>query len=220
MLADAVDALSSCLNVMYGFAALVRRQSSLAIHLDVQLCFADAIFRARRQLDGTSQPLDPDMVLADLTIAAGGSGRTVRLRAEDCDVFADSGRVDPLPALRAEDRDVIRDVATLFPDYHAGLQSFSPVAGRDRKEYARYVAKQLRCGKVELRATCRAGGTIFPITKTSGKQRVIWNGEALSAATAAPPKPACLASPSSLLWLEAPEGPPLLAHQEGRRGHV
>ena len=203
-----VNTVIVCLNVMYGYATTVRRAQILGIHRDVHLRLADAVARAGHQLGLASPPGAADRVLDDLTNMSAGSKKAVRLNAADCDVFARCGEVDPMAFMSKEDRDILADVQRLFPGYHRDLRSFGQVSTKDKGEYVKYVAKQLHCRKVVLRADCKAGGTVFPISKSSGKQRIIWHGEALSEATVAPPKPPCLASPSSLLWLEAPSGVP------------
>jgi len=208
VICDVVDSLVVCLNLMYGFATTVRRSQVLGNHRDVHLRLAESVTRAAHQLDVADRPGAAGDVLRDLTNLSGGSGKTVRLQAAECDVFEHCGRVDPLSTMRAEDRDIIADVQRLFPGYRGDLSAFPPVSARDRAEYAKYVVKQLQCNKVVLRSDCKAGGTVFPIKKSSGKQRIIWHGEALSEVTEPPPKPPCLASPSSLLWLEAPIGAP------------
>ena len=193
LVADVVDSLILSLNVMFGFATTTIRAQVLGVHRDVHLRLAGAVFRAGNQLSLAEFPTDADGALADLTNAPDSTRKAVRLHVADCDVFARCGQVHPLPSMRDEDRAVIADVRQLFPAYHPGLKSFSTVAARDRPGYVSFVVKQLRCGKVVLRSACTAGGTIFPIQKSSGKQRVIWHGEALSEATrqAWPPRPLC-----------------------------
>ena len=126
-----------------------------------------------------------------------------------CDVFRDCGRVDPLPFLTAEQRVVLSSPTTLCPTLHPGLRHYPGVEARSRHEYARYVALELRRGKVDLAFAVLGGGSVFCRRKPNGRLRVIWNGAAVSEATVQPPKPPLLASPASLVWLESTRDKPL-----------
>lgn len=68
----------------------------------------------------------------------------------------------------------------------------------ERKEYVKLIVRQLRGGKLELRASYRGGGTILPVSKSRGRQRIVWHGKRISAAAAVPPPPRHLVCPSVL----------------------
>ena len=56
-----------------------------------------------------------------------------RLDAARCDLLDHSGRVDPLPALDSDVRDVLQSCDLLFCDAPVGVESFVTVFGDPRK---------------------------------------------------------------------------------------
>ena len=64
----------------------------------------------------------------------------------------------------------------------------------------------------------RGGGCIFAVgKKDSDKQREVWHGSRVSQASADPPSPPDLASPSALLALECTADDPIfLSKKDGR----
>ena len=53
---------------------------------------------------------------------------------------------------------------------------------------------------------CLGGGSVFPVGKPGGKQRVVWNGTRLSQAAARPSAPPHLADPACFGMLDLPSG--------------
>jgi hypothetical protein len=140
-----------------------------------------------------------------------------RLVADSVDLLASSGKVDPVPFLSAEAKDSLLG-SKLFPDRSANLRKFPDVKQKDRAEYIRLVARQLRCGKVDLCKHIVGGGTVFTVAKRdSAKVREVWHGAKVSAAALPPLAPLHLASPSALLDLEATAAAPVrLTKRDGR----
>ena len=65
----------------------------------------------------------------------------------------------------------------------------------ERREYVKLTLLQLRAGCLQLSPTCLAGGTVFPVSKAGGRQRVVWHGSRASEAASSPPPPRHLAYP-------------------------
>ena len=68
------------------------------------------------------------------------------------------------------------------------------------------VVRHLRCRKVELALSVEAWASVFPVAKSIGAQREVWNGANLSSAAATPPPPPHLANPTALVDMEALDG--------------
>ena len=140
------------------------------------------------------------------------------LRADDVDLISPSRRVNAVACLPQEQRDVVNDIAKMFPGGTEHIRGFRGVDPRDVVEYARLVALQLLAGTVDLAFSVRSGGTIFPVAKRdSTKVREVWHGEKVSTAACVPPPPPHLLSPSAMLLLEASVDRPLrLCKRDGR----
>ncbi|CAE7241849.1 unnamed protein product [Symbiodinium sp. CCMP2592] len=125
----------------------------------------------------------------------------IRGDAVDLPVTAGTCAPDKLipPALWQE----VQDPGNLFPEA-AGvvdLTGFPPDMQdmRSRQGYVRLVARELQCGKLRLRRRAKAAARVFAASKTTGRQRKIWDGGLLSEVAKRPPKPARLANPASFL---------------------
>eukprot|EP00930_Biecheleria_cincta_P070888 TRINITY_DN58465_c0_g1_i1.p1 TRINITY_DN58465_c0_g1~~TRINITY_DN58465_c0_g1_i1.p1 ORF type:complete len:136 (-),score=19.44 TRINITY_DN58465_c0_g1_i1:191-598(-) len=73
--------------------------------------------------------------------------------------------------------------------------------GAERTEYLKLTLRQLACGKVRLDLHVHAAGSVFCVEKTTGMQRGIWDGGAISAAALRPPPSIKLASPACFVDL-------------------
>jgi hypothetical protein len=125
--------------------------------------------------------------------------------------------VDPLADQPPEVRTALRDPSSLFPSLSPGELMARPFPRRDRCEYAKLVARQIRAGKIELASTCSASADIFAVGKSSGKLREVWSGGAISERAARPQKPPLLANPSPLLNLQATRDRPLHVYKRDAR---
>ena len=131
------------------------------------------------------------------------------LIASNCDLLTPSAAVDPLQFVAQEHRDMLTNAEQLFPGLGPGVVVTGRVNRSDRREYAKLVVRQLRCGKVALFDEAFASEAVFTIGKASGALREIWSGHTLSEHAAPPPRPPHIASPSALLALEATDGDPI-----------
>lgn len=91
--------------------------------------------------------------------------------------------------------------ATIFPDLPKGLAVGSYVSGKDKREYAKLVVRQLRANKVHLALKARAWASVFAVTKSSGAQREVMSGSNVSRC-ATPPRPPHIANPSVFADIE------------------
>ena len=83
------------------------------------------------------------------------------------------------------------------------MAEYAGINREDQAEYAKLVARQLRCNKVALADHVNAGAPVFSVGKSGGRHREVWHGSRLSEVARRPPKPVHLASPTALLNLEA-----------------
>ena len=145
-------------------------------------------------------------------------GQGTRFNADGFDLLPQSGKVDPLPFVSVEARDLFVNPSKLSPGHHSGLLRFAQINAKDRIEYAKLVCRQLKSGKVDLAATIMGGGTVFGIgKKDSNKMREVWHGSAVSQAAVSPLPPPHLVSPSAFLGLEASAAAPLtISKRDGR----
>ena len=93
-----------------------------------------------------------------------------------------------------------------FPNPPSGLDCFPGFHSGKRSKYVALTARQLKAGLLRLSATCLGGASVFPVGKTGGKQRVVWNGTRVSAAAARPPTPLHLADPACFAMLDLKSG--------------
>ena len=130
--------------------------------------------------------------------------------ASSFDLVDPSAGFDPSIALDKHSSDILESPDVLFQNAPQGLDKFGHPRPQHLRGYAELVSRQLRCGKVSLDTTIKAGAAIFPVGKKgSQKLREVWSGDRVSAAALRPPKPPLLASPSALLWLECSEDDPI-----------
>lgn len=139
------------------------------------------------------------------------------LLSDRVDCLEQAGRCNALEHLSPDVQAVLNDPALLFSRAPPGLEEFDDVDPRDRAEYVKLVAKQLRCGQLGLASSIRAGGTVFPVGKPTGKLRAVWHGKRVSQAAIPPPLPRHLASPSALLHLEASKDRPVRVSKRDAR---
>lgn len=95
--------------------------------------------------------------------------------------------------------------AVLFKETPDGLSAFSHIRREHRKEYAKFVARQLLRSKVDLRFDVKAEpGHHIPCReeKDSQKECEVWNGIRSSSASRRPPKPRHVTIPFELLNME------------------
>ena len=124
-------------------------------------------------------PPSPEIAWAKLIHDDNGAGPTndrPPLIADRCDLLDCSGRVDPLPFVDDEARQTLGSGANLFGSGDLKHVRAAPIRQDDRCEYARLVARQLRSRKVVFHQDVLCSASIFPVGKTNGALRVVWNG--------------------------------------------
>ena len=84
----------------------------------------------------------------------------------------------------------------IFPAHVAGLDRFSGFYAGAREQYVRLTIRQLQSGLLQLYSACRGGGTVLPVQKAGGRQRLVWHGARVSEAASDPPPPRHLADPA------------------------
>jgi len=211
-----VNAVTRCLNALYGFGTSCVRGGRLASHRRVFSLLAEAIWRTMGRLAGLSEPPSQQACLAAATSQLLGDPAIEPLQADRTDTFGACGRVDPLTAVPPDLQDILTSDELLFTAAPPTGFRLPPPSGRERWEYAKYVSLQLAADKVVLLFDIRGGGSIFARRKASGRQRVIWNGSEVSSWCRTPLKPPHLTSPTSLLWLETvPERPFYITKRDG-----
>ena len=139
------------------------------------------------------------------------------LDAARCDLLDKSGLVDPLPHIGADDRAVVETPQALFGGGSLDWIKGAQINKSDRPEYARLVARQLRCHKVSLLPATLSSASVFAVGKSSGGLREVWNGHDLSTAARPPPKPPHLAGVTAMLDLEAGHNHPIVAYKRDAR---
>ena len=156
--------------------------------------------------------MSPDIAWSKLIHDDSGGGPTaVRppLIADRCDLLERSGRVDPLPFVDDEARKTLSSGAELFGDGNLKHVRAAPIRRDDRCEYAWLVARQLRSRKVCFHQDVLCSASIFPVGKSNGALREMWNGHDLSVIAASPQRPPHLAGVTALLDLEATSARPI-----------
>ena len=132
------------------------------------------------------------------------------LEADRVDNLSIAAACDPVPHLLAEVQDVVTRAESMFQTAPCDLASFEGFSAGARKEYAKLIALQLRCGKLGLARSCAGGGTSFTVGKPGGNRlREVWHGRRVSQAAQTPPAPRHLASPTALSFLECSKDRPL-----------
>ncbi|CAE7391735.1 unnamed protein product [Symbiodinium microadriaticum] len=113
-----------------------------------------------------------------------------------------AGTCNPCAVIPAELRELITDPKSVFPSLVSREGAAENISQLQLGQYRDLVVRELRCGKLFLREEAKGIGGVFAVGKSSGRQRKIWNGSAVSVAAASPPKPHRLANPSSFLDVE------------------
>ena len=132
------------------------------------------------------------------------------LVATQVDGLERSGLVDPSFCLPPDMLELFENPSLLFPEGLSCVPRVVRYTGGSRREYAALVRRQLKAGKVALmRAPICSAGTFVVGKGDSDRQREVWNGGDISAASCDPPKPRLLADPASLTALEASVDRPL-----------
>ena len=133
------------------------------------------------------------------------------LRGYAVDLPACAGTCDPSAWISPELSAKINDISQIFPASNKTSScGAASIRAEQRGEYVNLTLRELRCGKLRLRADILGMGGVFAVGKPSGSQRKIWDGSALSELATSPPKPRRLANPSSFLDLELSSGSTVL----------
>ena len=103
----------------------------------------------------------------------------------------------------------ICDDGGLFRDVSKHRAAVPRSRGCDKEEYSLVTARGLKTGKLRLRLTVKAGGSVFAVAKPNGGQREVWHGRYVSSIAPEPPQPRHQPTPAALLDLEAGPGQPL-----------
>ena len=196
------------LNALAGFRCVGSRIARSAPQRQSQgMCLAKAARMVGRLSQGPEPPPSSQSwaQLIDDKEALGISTAPAKLIAKDCDLIDPSGAVDALDAGGAEARDILL-TSDFFQTCVKGLRHGGSIAIGNQAEYARLVVRQLRCHKVDLALSVEAWASVFPVAKSTGAQREVWNGANMSSAAATPPSPPHLATPTALVDLEALDG--------------
>ena len=197
-----INVIVAALNWLYGVKLGARAPAK---HTACQrTVVANVVARANSVLDrlqavenGTWERFLPDFVARPLRPAAVASS-FLDLVADRVDNLEAAGLCDPLPHLPPDVQSKLCGDSEIVPASAEHLDCFGTVSHGSREEYAKLVAKQLRCGKLGLSTWCKAGGTTFAVGKPGGSRlREVWDGRRLSEASARPPKPRHLASPTA-----------------------
>jgi len=216
--ADGALALQWCvgcvrtLNAVAGYRAVCRPATASGAQRSMLRICVQKVLRFLRRLGLGEAPPDRDACRRKI-FGIDGDTENGGLVAKDCDIYPNSGHLDPTPFLPDDIREVVTDPSKLFADGEPGSASIPCVRGADRKEYLKFVVRQLDAGKADLRVAVRGGAAWFGRRKPSGKTRPIYNGHNLSLAAARPPVPRHLASPSALLHLEAAQDDAYVVHK-------
>ena len=126
-----------------------------------------------------------------------GSTPPLALVADAVSVPSCAATCDPRELIQGPLLLAIEDCTRIFPCPTPGLERFSGFFSGTRGEYVSITIRQLRAGVLRLAASCRGGGTVFPVGKSDGNsQRLVWNGTRASLAASRPPLPRHLADPS------------------------
>ena len=166
-------------------------------------------------------PPSGSVALAELIADNEALGRAVNppLVASHCDLLARSGLVDPMPDIDDDSRAILRDPGKLFTSAAAGLGTIPRIRRGDLHEYCKLVVLQLRSRKVQLSTIAYSGAGVFTVGKKSGRCREVWNGRDLSIASARPPVPPLLASPTALAHIETTPSTRLFVSKRDMRAY-
>ncbi len=126
----------------------------------------------------------------------GGTAEPLQLDAAAVDVPTCAASVCPAEIVDPAIRPLLTDASRIFPAVPGGLERFSGFFAGSREQYVALTVRQLRAGLLELASDCKGGGTVFPVGKSRGRQRVVWHGTRVSEAAAKPPALRHLANPA------------------------
>ena len=115
---------------------------------------------------------------------AGGISARLDLDAELVGVPDVAGTCDPLSLVPSDTASCFASAASVFPCTTDGLDRFPGFYAGARSEYVKLTIAQLRAGMLRLSSWCKGGGTVFPVQKHNGRQRVVWHGSRVSMAAA------------------------------------
>ena len=141
------------------------------------------------------------------------------LVAADCDLLERSGLVDPMPDLGASAQCILDDPSRLFERVTDKLKVVPRIRRSDLAESCKLVGMQLRSRKVALSTVAYCGAGVFPVGKKNGRCREVWNGHDLSQASAKPPLPPLLASPTALTHIEITPGTRVFVSKRDMRAY-
>ena len=129
------------------------------------------------------------------------------IRSGAVDLPLAAATCDPCKLIPGDFAEGISDGKRIFPSTSKyAVMPGQPTHNHDQ-EYILLTIRELRCGKLRLRADVDGLGGVFAVAKSQGRQRKVWDGSELSSCALKPPKPRRLANPSSFLDLEIePEG--------------
>ena len=207
------------LNHLYGCAGQAAVPGSFTgPHAQVYLRLLDRIWKTTQLLTEVAHPVQIAGAFGRF-VGRGAEGPYVSLEAEAVDVGANCGRLNPMQDLPDRDRELLLNPALFFPYGTGHLPRRHRFNCGEPKEYAALVARHLRAGKLLLRLSVLASGSIFTRRKRDpNRMRDIWDGGLVTAAAVSPPKPPFLGNPSALAELEASCDAPLL--DSARDGEV
>ena len=198
-----VNGVILALNLLYGVTASCsapcRRTLAQQRGLEVILAAAEAFAARLASVDAALSCVSGDQAWD--AFEAGGSRPAATLDAMAVDVPEVAGSCDPLSVVSPEVASMLT-ADNIFPDHTPGLERFSGFFAGARQDYIMLCARQIQAGMLCLARSCRGGGTVFPVAKADGRQRVVWHGSRVSGAAAVPPPPRHLANPSVFAFLE------------------
>ena len=209
-----VNVIVAALNWLYGVKQGARAPAKhtacqRAVVANVVARANSVLVRLQTVEDGSWERFLPDFVARPLRPAAVASSFQ-DLVADRVDNLEAAALCDPLPHLPPDVQSKLCGESEIVAATAENLDCFEAVPHGSREEYAKLVVKQLRCGKLGLSTWCKAGGTTFAVGKPGGSRlREVWDGRRVSEASARPPKPRHLASPTALTFLECTQEHPL-----------
>ena len=211
-LRDFVNVVINSLNWLCGVkrsGAVQRRQtvSQCTIIKRIVSRAFDSLCGLQEVMEGSWERFLPDFVTPFDKTSGAHFQDLVAARVDNLQVAA---ACDPTPCLPTQVQKLVTDGNMLFPNAPGGLEHFEKFSAGSRKEYAKLIVAQLRCGKLGLSKYCKDGGTSLAVGKPGGvRLREVWHGRRVSQAALQPPKPRHLASPTALTLLEAAEDKPV-----------
>ncbi len=192
------------LNWLYGLKASARVGRR---HSGLQLAALDSVVASAVELHAHLGQSLPERGAAGWShFERGATVAPLHLNATAVAVPDCAGTCNPSAFVAPEAARRFSSASSVFPSPPVGLDRFSGFYAGERQAYVDLTVRQLRVGLLELRSCCRGGGTVFPVAKTSLKQRVVWHGTRVSDAAAPPPPPRHLADPAAFGFLELSEG--------------